>query len=210
LQITADIVAIQIRTGSFYQFSNVSTGTFQIQFWDLLENGTHLIDIYCYDQAGNSIIRQIILERDCLAPIIIIKHPKNNEFYYGTDILFEIQIEESNLAVAMLEINGKIYILETKNLIAGKLPEVPTAHQINITFIARDIFDNEVRETITIYRSDVFEGVRSPSLDFRNLFTNVPLPVSLLLAAVFVFSMSIKYRSIVEERKEQTRIYMED
>lgn len=210
LQITADIIAIQVRTESYYQFSNVSDGTFQLIYWNYLENGSHYFDVYAYDEAGNYIIKQIILERDCKAPVIKIKQPKNDNYFYGTDILFEISIEESNLAFVAIEINGQTFVLETKNYIAGKLPYVPVSHTINITFIARDIFDNEVRENVVVYRSDVFEGVRNPSLDFRNLFTNVPLHVSILLGVVFVISVITKYRSLLRERKNESKIYMED
>jgi parallel beta-helix repeat protein len=182
----------------------------QLEGWDLLSNGSHVLTIYATDGINNK-SNLYSIEKDNTAPIIEIYYPitliaENKSLFY----LFEIS--DAHLESIQIIINGGQYnfiinITPNSNSYKGSLD----LSQLNLTndtlffsILANDSFGNQNNQSIsiTILRPTLIDtSINSETLG--GIFKDFPW---IFIIYFFVFSFLLLYR----KTKNRNRKFLKD
>ncbi len=145
---------------TWYSFNNGQNTTFttETQFnqvtWDLVSNGTVLINFYVKDEAGNLNFSQVMVRKDAILPQITNYSPLSNE-YFGHDApQYNISIIEEDLNSTWYVVGGEIFSINTWD---GTIEQTKWDSLgegvINITFYAQDNAGNIGYTSVLVNKS---------------------------------------------------------
>ncbi|MHA1918266.1 MAG: hypothetical protein ACTSWX_00850 [Promethearchaeota archaeon] len=156
--------------GSSNFFIENQTGRIDQHTWDLLDEGTHSIDFWARDLAGNVQYSSKFISKDTKAPIININSP----FYgiYGENVpYYDIDVFDQNPDEVWYTINNnsssKFYISSATGFIDQDAYNNCGEGEILITFFASDIVGNIAQSGVYFIKDTIYPeiSVISPKIE---------------------------------------------
>ncbi|MFX1496727.1 MAG: FG-GAP repeat domain-containing protein [Promethearchaeota archaeon] len=124
--------------------------------WDDVGNGSVLIDFYVNDTTGNVGSASVLVRKDEYSPAIAIIEPTNGEEFSKYPPIYNITIDEANLADTWYSIDGGITNISFSCLygvIDEQLWQNAPDGPITVTFYAKDIANNTGFTTVDIIKN---------------------------------------------------------
>ncbi|MFX0003403.1 MAG: hypothetical protein ACFE9J_07960 [Candidatus Hermodarchaeota archaeon] len=87
----------QLSNGTITTVNSTWTGIIEQSVWEQMGNGTVMIIIYANDSLGNIGINSVLVQRDVIAPIIIINYPDPYDVFGESAPDFDIIFNDKNL-----------------------------------------------------------------------------------------------------------------
>ena len=156
--------------GSASFIANNLTGKIDQETWNLLDQGTHSIDFWARDLAGNVQYKSVFISKDTYAPIIIINSPNYN--YYNEIVpYYDIDVFDQNPDEVWYTINNdssnKYYISSATGFIDQEVYKVCDDGEVLITFYASDIVKNIAQSSVLLIKDSITPQISiiSPEVD---------------------------------------------
>ncbi|MBA7674133.1 hypothetical protein ES703_82340 [subsurface metagenome] len=122
-----------------------SNGTINQDLWNTVGNGLVTIRFYANDTFGNQNHRDVVVEKDTIAPIIVINSPNPNDEFGTTSPAYDISINEPHLDQIWYTLDGGITNISI-TFLSGSIVQTVwdgvSLGAVTITFYANDTLGN--------------------------------------------------------------------
>ena len=122
-----------------------SNGSIESTLWNTVGNGLITIRFYANDTFGNQNHRDVVVEKDTIAPIIVINSPNPNDEFGTTSPAYDISINEPHLDQIWYTLDGGITNISI-TFLSGSIVQTVwdgvSLGAVTITFYANDTLGN--------------------------------------------------------------------
>ncbi|MFX0104204.1 MAG: hypothetical protein ACFE75_01780, partial [Candidatus Hodarchaeota archaeon] len=145
----------QLSNGTITTNNNTWTGIIEQSVWDQLGNGTIMIILYANDSLGNLGINSVLVQKDVIAPNIIINYPNPYDVFGESAPDFDILFDDNNLDAAWFQLKNESVTTQnytwTGSLEQNVWNEVGNG-TVTFFFYANDSMSNFASVEITIIK----------------------------------------------------------
>jgi hypothetical protein len=149
------------------------TGRIDQNTWNLLDQGTHSLDFWARDLAGNVQYNSVFISKDTNAPIININSP-NYVFYNDIVPNYDIDVFDQNPDEVWYTLNNessiKYYIYSATGFIDQEAYGACNDGEVLITFFASDIVDNIAQSSVLLIKDSINPQISIISPEISDYF----------------------------------------
>ena len=187
-----------------YTFSDF-TSSIKQSAWDSLSDGTITLTFFASDKPGNIGSAEVEIEKETVAPLIIIHSPLAGDEFGNTAPTFSITVVEEHLDSIWYSLDGGLpNFVDTLN---GTIDQSDwsalSQGNVTITFFANDTLGNSASENVIVEKI-----IHVPGDDFTIVIITISI-VSGAAVAAGVTIIILKKRKVVEEG-EITPVELQD
>ncbi len=155
--------------GGTTTFLFVTNGTIDQAVWSALSDGPITIFFYANDTVGNLASESVNIEKDSLAPIIVINSPHTDDTFGASAPSFVVEISDANLDSMWYSLDGGItnFLFTTNGTIDQAVWSALSDGPITIFFYANDTVGNLASESASIDKDsqEPIITINSPNTD---------------------------------------------
>ncbi|MBY8984146.1 MAG: right-handed parallel beta-helix repeat-containing protein [Candidatus Lokiarchaeota archaeon] len=147
--------------GGITNFTSTTNGTIDQTAWSALSQGNVTITFYASDIPGNIGSAEVYIEKDAVAPLIIINSPSTGDKFGINAPAFNITVIDDRLDSVWYSLDGGLtnFIITTNGTIKQTAWSALSQGNITITFYANDTLGNLAAENLNVEKTLPVSGI---------------------------------------------------